>query len=82
LPDTKVTDTLKNICCRVGVSGTVQESKKITDYYKRHVSTAIGFQTRSFKVLEQPKSVGFIRNRFQLNGTIKQTIAVPPAKWL
>lgn len=82
LPDTEVTNVLKKICHRVGVSGVVEESEKITEYYKRHVAAAIGFQTKTFRVLKRPKRIGFIRNRFLLNGTVNQTAVVPPAKWL
>lgn len=82
LPSAEVTDTLKSICHRVGVSGVVEESEKLTDYYKRDVAGAIRYHARSFRVLKKSNRVGFIRNRFLLNGAIHQSVVVPPAKWL
>jgi hypothetical protein len=82
LPNSALINELKGKCKNVGVSGTVEESKTLTKHYKRNVATAIKYTTRSFRVLTKPKSVGFIRNRFLLSGTVQESVAIAPAKWL
>ena len=81
LPEPDDIKKIKTVSSKVGLTGKVEFSTKIKNYYTRKEMLAIQQRTRSFKTLKPTEKVGFLRVRFTLDGTITEYHAEAPAFW-
>ena len=79
MPGSEDLDRYKKVSSNVGVTGKIEFSTKMKNYYNRKEMLAIQQKSRSFKIIKEPERVGFLRVRFTPDGTITECHVEPPA---
>jgi beta-lactamase superfamily II metal-dependent hydrolase len=80
LPQENDIQRLKSVSVQVGQTAALRIQRP-EDVYSREVAKTLRAATRRWRVITPADQVGAFRFRFQLNGTIVDQTAFPPAFW-
>ena len=81
LPKVNDINRIKALSQKVGITGYINLEERLQKYYPRDVVRSINNSVRSMKIKEMPTKPGLIRVRYNLDGTMTECLAKPPAKW-
>ena len=81
LPRESDIERIKALSQKVGVAGYTNLEARLKKYYARDIVRSIESAVRTLKIIERPTKPGLIRVRYNLDGTMTECIAKPPAKW-